>query len=210
MAQAPSVCRNRENPTAGLATGGPVLYDRNDNKNSAPRKARQGDCVMGFLNKKPVIKQEGFQPLELNEGNVQAILNRCLATKDSVDFIGATLFTKEAGFSENSKQIVFDKKVIFKNKTTIAYLYGQLHDVSYSEIITVSSAAIDYKSKVWTKDIGVILNFLHLGYATKMFRPFIKTESSTAAVLLPILPTLSPKDPAFPAWWEEHRAEWEG
>ena len=34
---------------------------------------------MGFLNKKPVIKQEGFQPLELNEGNVQAIFNRCLA-----------------------------------------------------------------------------------------------------------------------------------
>ena len=28
---------------------------------------------MGFLNKKPIIKTEGFQPLELNEGNVQAI-----------------------------------------------------------------------------------------------------------------------------------------
>ena len=65
--------------------------------------------MMGFLNKKPIIKTEGFHPIDLNEGNVQAIFNRCLATKDSVDFIGATLFTKEAGFSENSKQIVFDK-----------------------------------------------------------------------------------------------------
>lgn len=155
------------------------------------------------------IEEQGFRPIDLNEGNVQAIFNRCLATKDSVDFIGATLFTKETGFSENSKQIVFDKKEIFKNKSTIAYLYGQLHDVSYSEIITPSSAAINYDSNVWTKDIGVILNFLHLGYATKMFRPFIKTESSTAAVLLPILPTLSPKDPYFPAWWEEHKGEWE-
>ena len=24
-----------------------------------------------------------------------------------------------------------------------------------------------------------------------------------------ITPTLSPKDPAFPAWWEQHKAEWE-
>lgn len=150
-----------------------------------------------------------FLPIDLNEGNVQAIFNRCIATKDSVDFIGVTLFTKETGFSENSKQIVFDKKEIFKNKSTIAYLYGQLKDLSYSEVITPSSAAIDYNLKVWTKDIGVILNFLHLGYATKMFRPFIKTENSTGAVLLPILPTLSPKDPAFPAWWEAHKGEWE-
>lgn len=170
---------------------------------------REGDCEMGFLNKKPIIKTEGFQPLELNEDNVQAVFNRCLATKDSVDFIGVTLFTEETGFSENSKQIVFDKKEILKNKSTIAYLYGQLHDVSYSEIITVRSAAINYDSNVWTKDIGVILNFLHLGYATKMFRPFIKIENSNSAVLLPILPTLSPKDPYFPAWWEEHKGEWE-
>ena len=24
-----------------------------------------------------------------------------------------------------------------------------------------------------------------------------------------ITPTLSPKDPAFPAWWEAHKGEWE-
>ena len=35
--------------------------------------------MVGFLNKKPVIKQEGFQPLELNEDNVQAIFHRCIA-----------------------------------------------------------------------------------------------------------------------------------
>ena len=26
---------------------------------------------------------------------------------------------------------------------------------------------------------------------------------------MPITPTLSPKDPNFPAWWEAHKAEWE-
>ena len=84
-----------EIPAAGLAKGRPVLYDRDNNKNLAPLKAREWDRAMGFLNKKPIIKTESFQPLELNEDNVQAIFNRCLATKDSVDFIGATLFTKE-------------------------------------------------------------------------------------------------------------------
>ena len=24
-----------------------------------------------------------------------------------------------------------------------------------------------------------------------------------------LTPTLSPKDPAFPAWWEAHKSEWE-
>ena len=41
-----------------------------------------------------------FLPIDLNEANVQAIFNRCLATKDSVDFIGVTLFTKETGFQK--------------------------------------------------------------------------------------------------------------
>ena len=78
---------------------------------------------MGFLNKKPIIKTESFQPLELNEDNVQAIFNRCLAIKDSVDFIGATLFTKETGFSENSKQIVFDKNGILKNNPQFLFVF---------------------------------------------------------------------------------------
>ena len=33
---------------------------------------------MGFLNKKPVIRQEGFHPIDLNEANVQAIYERCV------------------------------------------------------------------------------------------------------------------------------------
>ena len=61
------------------------------------------------------IEEQGFRPIDLNEDNVRAIFERCLATEDSVDFIGATLFTKEYGFAENSKQIVFDKKELLKN-----------------------------------------------------------------------------------------------
>lgn len=52
------------------------------------------------------------------------------------------------------------------------------------------------------------MDFLHLGYVVNIFAPFVKT-SSVDASLIGTPPTLSPKDPNFPAWWEEHKSEWE-
>ena len=65
---------------------------------------------MGFLNKKPVIRQEGFHPLELNEDNVRAIFERCLATKESTETNGAILFRKSKGYSEDSTPVIFDMR----------------------------------------------------------------------------------------------------
>ena len=60
---------------------------------------------MGFLNKKPIIKAEGFHPIDLNEGNVQAIFERCLATKESTETNGIILFRKSKGYSEDSTPV---------------------------------------------------------------------------------------------------------
>ena len=86
---------------------------------------------MGFLNKKPVIRQEGFHPLELNEDNVQAIFEWCLATKDTLeaDEQLSILFKKIMGYEEDSKPIVFSKSKIEQNKKSILYLMGQLDSV---------------------------------------------------------------------------------
>ena len=66
---------------------------------------------MGFLNKKPIIKAEGFHPIDLNEDNVQAIFNRCLATKDSVDFIGVHYLLKKLVFQKiQSKSSLIERK----------------------------------------------------------------------------------------------------
>ena len=46
---------------------------------------------MGFLNKKPIMKTEGFHPIDLNEDNVQAIFNRCLATDSTTEHIKSVL-----------------------------------------------------------------------------------------------------------------------
>ena len=38
---------------------------------------------------------------------------------------------------------------------------------------------------------------------------FDSKTNSTELNMGNITPTLSPKDAAFPAWWEQHKAEWE-
>lgn len=165
---------------------------------------------MGFLNKKPIIKQEGFQPLELNEANVQAIFNRCLATGDTKNPIAPILFALKNGYSENSKPIVFDEDKITVNSADIEYLFAQLYDVHTSKgFIDPMSVTIKYDKSTWTRSKGIILEFLHLGYVAHLFNAFSRVEHDSKAVLFPINPSLSPKDPAFPAWWETHKSEWE-
>ena len=95
-------------PAAGLAKGRPVLYDRENNKYLAPLKARQGACVVGIFDDDDLefIEQarkeaNEFKPQELNEANVQAIFNRCLAKKDTMSIARAQLFLINMGYGGN-------------------------------------------------------------------------------------------------------------
>ena len=81
---------------------------------------------MGFLNKKPIIRQEGFHPLELNEDNVRAIFERCLAKETSLEKKSSILFYREFGYEKDDIGIVFDKTALHTNRKSIEYLYGQL------------------------------------------------------------------------------------
>ena len=83
-------------------------------------------------------KKDIFAPLDLNEGNVQAIFNRCLAKEDTP-----------------------------KEKETT----GVVPEIS-------------------------------------LINPVLAKDRSTV-ISGKVTPTLSPKDPAFPAWWEAHKGEWE-
>ena len=55
---------------------------------------------------------------ELNEGNVQAIFNRCLATKDTpnADVQLSVLFKKVMGYDKDSDPMAFCKSKIEQNK----------------------------------------------------------------------------------------------
>ena len=81
---------------------------------------------MGFnLNKTKAAKEEilkSFTPLELNEGNVQAIFNRCLATVDSTQTVPVSPFPLITGYSAKGNKVVdFDEGKLHANKRNIEY-----------------------------------------------------------------------------------------
>ena len=154
-----------------------------------------------------------FTPLELNDGNVQAIFNRCLATDSTTEYIKSVLYQKEHGYAEDSNPILFDKKALLDNLKNIRYLYGQLITVHMdTNTINIhkdsdSPAMKNYRGEIWTMNKVSLFQFFHLGVGSNMISPF--TLKGNSGFKYKISVTLSPKDPAFPVWWEAHKSEWE-
>lgn len=159
---------------------------------------------MGFKNKKPV-----FTPLDLNEENVHTIFNRCLATDTTVKTQGIILFHKTLGFHEDSNPVIFDKEKLERNKQQIKYLSGQLNDLYQKKPkITPVSVSIKYTGQQWSSTPGIIMEFLHLATSLHFIYSFL-AETKEASLNNKLTPTLSPKDPHFSDWWEQHKSEWE-
>lgn len=167
---------------------------------------------MGFLNKKPIIKNEGFRPIDLNEDNVQAIFNRCLA-KEGEDFYNVQVAGSE--LTKNPSDIVpLSKQKMEKNAQNIRYLLGQLKTIHLPDVkaITLQEGFFRYDNHVWTKDFYSLFQLYALALGCVYFRGFSQTKDGNITSLIDYnrcTPTLSPKDPAFPAWWEANRAKWE-
>ena len=157
---------------------------------------------------KKTEKPPEFIPIDLNEGNVQAIFNRCLKTDETKNFENVILYTTDFGFEKTENPIVFDKDVIQKNVRTIKFLYGQLalvHECQFS--ITCETGNTKYDKTLWTKNSGILKELFYLGGGAHIMSPFI--AKGQKAGLIKLSATLSPKDPNFPAWWEAHKGEWE-
>ena len=105
------------------------------------------------------------------------------------------------------------REKMLANKKNIQYLYGQLKNVhAGNDTLQINEAFLTYSGTHWTANKGVLLEFLYLGAAVtdyQFVRIFDSKTNSTELNMNNITPTLSPKDPAFPAWWEEHKSEWE-
>ena len=150
--------------------------------------------------------------VDLNEGEVQAIFNRCLFTENDTieDCTRSTLFTKELGYEEDSKPVCFSKKRVEQNKKNILYMLGQLratHNRSFR--VTSTESIYKYDNTKWTSDTVELMELYHLGEITQGIMPFVKRSNTATINMIDVKPTLSPKDPNFPAWWEEHKGEWE-
>lgn len=161
-------------------------------------------------------KDDGFHPLELNEANVQAIFNRCIAREGTPEdqCFNSILFSRLRGYSPDAERIVvFDREKMLTNKKNIQYLYGQLKNVhAGNDTLQINEAFLTYSGTHWTTNKGVLLEFLYLGGANDehpLICIFDSKTNSTELNMNHIKPTLSPKDPAFPAWWASHKGEWE-
>jgi len=160
------------------------------------------------------MKNRSFTPIDLNEENVQIIFKRCLAKEgdESEDKRLGQLFREERGFDSSSPYVIFSKRRKGESLKQIRYLFGQLQNVHSGCIrMTPASAVKKYTGENWTTNDDTIAALLLLTYVSGLCFPFYKEDGvASANYVKPLLiPTLSPKDPNFPAWWEQHKAEWE-
>ena len=117
-------------------------------------------------------------------------------------------FNRTFGFEKNEAPICFDKEKIKINEQAIKYLFGQLELVHKGKFsLNLETGTIKYDGTEWTTNSGIREMFFHLGAGAHIMSPFI--ADGHKAGLIKLSPTLSPKDPNFPAWWEAHKGEWE-
>lgn len=175
---------------------------------------------MGFnLNKAKEAKEKvlkSFTPVDLNGGNVQAIFDRCLRKENSKDIAKAVLVSRIMGYSKEEELIVdFDRAALLENEKNIRYLYGQLSAIhtgkGLKNRLSMADFSTNYQGNVWNLSEADVLELLYLGCnsAVALSYPFSKADNDTTVISKDIKPTFSPKDPNFPEWWEQHKAEWE-
>ncbi|MCD8381932.1 MAG: hypothetical protein LUC30_03315 [Clostridiales bacterium] len=156
------------------------------------------------------LEMQGFEPIDLNETDVDVIFKKCLADENTTEKECSYLFSREYGYSKESEESVFfDRKRINENRNNILYLLGQTHPCHYyrEENVTPKTISQKYNGEIWTRNNGIIMELLHLARAIDELSPFNKATQD--AILLIMKTTLSPNDPNFPEWWKEHKSEWE-
>ena len=152
-----------------------------------------------------------FTPLELNEGNVQALFNRCLAADGVTETTVSSLYFSSLGWKKEDDGLLFDKNNLRANQKIIQYLVGQLKPVHEGQrILTLEDMTKTYQGTNWVRERASLMQLLYLGSSDEftVFDRLVAKWNGTT-LNMPITPTLSPKDPNFPAWWEAHKAEWE-
>ena len=197
------------------------MYDRSEKFGAVP--APEGDCVVGLFDDDDLELDELLDAVkkyppcvaELTEANVQAIFDWCLYTLESKNCAEARPFYQRLGYSEEEKAVYFDQDILLKNKKAILYLFGQVSAVhtgkAKNEAQTIADFMMAYSGNNWTNNRGRLLELLYLGSTieTAILGPFNKERGDITRISPNVTPTLSPKDPAFPAWWEAHKGEWE-
>ena len=152
-----------------------------------------------------------FRPVDLNFDTVRAIFIECLPVKGKTKNISAVYLQQAAsGFPKDSEPIYFDTDKLDENRGFVQYLFGQLYGIHKGERdIKLTDVLKKYNGYLWCKEKEASVFLLHLGMGTRTIAP---PDASTMSFLVfdGTYPTLSPKDPNFPEWWEKKKSYWEG
>ena len=167
-----------------------------------------------------------FEPLELTQNAVDVIYRRCTATEKTAsnDIVMNYMFLKRAGFDENSGKYYMSESQLQKNRSKIIYLLGQLYDIHDTDdghwadgFIYLKNASLNYNKLPWfeTSDVDkvqeTIFNLISLGMTARNEegRPLISgiIKEKGACMAADIMPTFSPKDPAFKEWSESEKGK---
>ena len=68
---------------------------------------------------KKAEKPPKFIPIDLNEGNVTAIFNRCLAKADTTEKVSSILYYKELGYEKEDLGVSFAQNTLIANRKNI-------------------------------------------------------------------------------------------
>lgn len=162
-------------------------------------------------------RKSKFEPIDLNSHNIQVVFNKCLATDeeklDSNKHKKRQILKKQLAQRE-SEEISLSTEQTQNNKQTVQFLLGQIKNVHGKlPVITLNEGFVRYDDTVWTKDFDMLFRLYLLAQACGYLSDFglLKNNPNLIAAnkASDLTPTLSPRDPNFKAWWEEHKSEWE-
>ena len=95
------------------------------------------------------------------------------------------------------------------NVKNVRYLLGQLYTLHKAEFfLHLSDVLKKYNGYLWSKEKIAGIFLLLLGIGTGNVTP-PEAENMRSLLNGDIEPTLSPKDPNFPKWWEQNKSKWE-
>ena len=153
-----------------------------------------------------------FKPIDLNSEIVKEIMQNCSVTKNSKEYYKVVLEQMPMGYPKDSKPFLFDADNFDENIFNFYYLFGQLKVVHEKKhLIPIRDTLNKYDGTIWAKDKVAAFFLVHSAIgASIIMPPTAQTKSCIVRtdILNNISPTLSPNDPNFPKWWEEHKTEW--
>ncbi len=153
--------------------------------------------------------------LDLNEENIRKIFKFCMATKETPkENIILGNFIKKCVPIE-IPNVPFNLENIRLMRPSIYYILGQLNFLHSKKLeVQPQDGFKKYDGTNWTKDKALLFSLYYVGCSSSVLPLFTNVPPSKELVCMllknpDLKPTLSPNDPNFEAWLEEHRDIWE-